>query len=86
MRQLKEIESRSKCIKDTPAKSEVSPWLEQTRWIGYLEGFILSEVHKLGRPAEAHSEPLLQILSRSVDRLVESAYLTVCSDKVNYFG
>lgn len=86
MRQLKEIESRSKCVKDTPAKSEVSPWLERTRWTGYLEGFILSEVHKLGRPAEAQSEPLLQILSCSVDRLVESAYLTVCSDKVNYFG
>jgi hypothetical protein len=59
MRQLKEIKSRSKCIKDTLAKSEVSPWLERTRWTGYLEGFILSEVYKLGRLAEAQSEPLL---------------------------
>lgn len=86
IRRLKDLETSPICVRDTAAKSEVSPWLERTRWTNYFEGHILSEVSDLGRPIEIEREPLLRALGCSVDRLVEAAYITVCSDKVNYFG
>jgi hypothetical protein len=73
-------------IRDVTARSEVSPWLERTRWTSYLEGSNLSQGSELVGPIGAQSDPLLQVFARSVDRLVEPAYATICSDKVNYFG
>lgn len=78
IRRLKDRETSPIRIRDTVAKSEVSPWLERTRWTNYFEGHILAEASDLGRPIEIEREPLLQALVCSVDRLVEAAYVTVC--------
>lgn len=86
IQQLRDIEGQSVRIKDVIARSEVSPWLERTRWTSYLEGSNLSEVSELAGLIGTQSNPLLQVFARSVDCLVESAYATVYSDKVNYFG
>lgn len=86
IQQLRDIEGQSVRIKHLTARSEVSPWLERTRWTSYLEESNLLEVSELAGPIGTQSDPLLQVFARSVDRLVESVYATVCSDKINYFG
>lgn len=37
---------------NTPAKAQVSPWLERTRWPNYLNGVRLAEVARLARLPE----------------------------------
>jgi hypothetical protein len=86
IRYLENLQKTPIRVHDTATKSEVSPWLERTRWTNNFEGHILSEASKLARPIEVEYEPLLRALGCSIDRLVEAAYVTVYSDKVNYFG
>ncbi|GFF56668.1 predicted protein [Aspergillus udagawae] len=65
--------------------TEVSPWLELTRWPEYLRGQDLTAVALLGYPADPVQEPLLALFSASVERLIQQAYQTIRSGQINEF-
>lgn len=46
-----------------PAKSEVFPWLERSRWSTYLDGCALSRAADLARPIDTAAEPALYVCS-----------------------
>jgi hypothetical protein len=89
-RNLAELEGDSRAAAVTEGGSErssqVSPWLERTRWTKFLDGVRLSEAAQLARLPESPTEPLLVELSDSIDRLVAEAYTSVCEDRVNFIG
>ena len=72
-------------ILDNAAPTEISPWLEMTRWPKYLHGHSFIEVARLASPASLASEPLLVEFSDSLDRVVEQAHTSIRDDKVNVF-
>ena len=65
--------------------TEVSPWLELTRWSTYLHGHNLADVATLADPPNADSEPTLAVVCSSLDRIVEEAHRSVCNDRINVF-
>jgi hypothetical protein len=66
-------------------KTEISPWLQLTRWSTYLDGHSLCDVAKLADLPQKTSEPLLSIICDSIDRIVEQAHRSVCEDRINVF-
>jgi hypothetical protein len=66
-------------------KTQVSPWLERTRWLHYLKGVPLDKAAKLARLPLQHDEPILYEIGLAVDRLVEAAHLSLREEKVNFF-
>jgi hypothetical protein len=68
-----------------PVKTQVSPWLERTRWPKYLNGVRFAEAARLARLPDPEECILMSLIS-SIDRLIESAYATVNEDKVNFFA
>jgi hypothetical protein len=67
------------------AAGEISPWLEMTRWPKYLAGQDLKTVPELADLPHPMGEPLLTVMCHSLDRIVESAYRSVCEDRINAF-
>ncbi|KAF7184834.1 hypothetical protein CNMCM7691_006833 [Aspergillus felis] len=65
--------------------TEVSPWLELTRWPEYLRGQDLTAVALLGNLPDPAQEPLLALFSASVERLIQQAYQTIRSGQINEF-
>ncbi|KAG2001179.1 hypothetical protein GB937_010416, partial [Aspergillus fischeri] len=65
--------------------TEVSPWLELTRWPEYLRGQDLTAVALLGCPPDPVQEPLLAQFSASVERLIHQAYQTIRNGQINEF-
>ena len=57
--------------------SEVSPWMELTRWPEYLRGQNLAVVAPLGSMPDSETEPLLTVFVQSVERLIHRAYTLV---------
>ncbi|KAH7029957.1 hypothetical protein B0J12DRAFT_682882, partial [Macrophomina phaseolina] len=70
---------------DKATKTEVSPWLEMTRWPSFFNGLNLPDVSTLAYAADPTEEPLLALLSESLDRLIERAYQSICEDKISVF-
>lgn len=70
-------------ILDNAALTEVSPWLEMTRWLKYLQGHLFDDVALLASPADQAAEPLLVEFS---DSLVEEAHSLIQNNKVNVFN
>ncbi|KAL3486233.1 hypothetical protein BJX62DRAFT_242224 [Aspergillus germanicus] len=68
-----------------PHPTEVSPWLELTRWPEYLRGQDLTTVALLGALPDPREEPLLVQLSASVQRLINQAYHAICDGQINEF-
>jgi hypothetical protein len=64
----------------------MSPWLERARWSQYLGGLALSEVAPLARLPDPVTEPILQELADSIDRLVDAAHTSIREDKINAFA
>ena len=63
--------------------SEVSPWLEITRWPKYLHSFV--ETALLAVIPDPVQEPLLVEFTKSVERVIEAGYRSIREDKVNIF-
>lgn len=85
--QLEEEQSQQGIVDSRlPARSQVSPWLERTRWTSYFDGVPFDHALRLGRAACRFDEPIIYELSSTIDRLVDVAYREVCEDKINFFG
>jgi hypothetical protein len=69
----------------TATRTEVSPWLEMTRWHQYLRDHPLKDLAALTAPYDASIEYLLAIVCDSLKRNVEAAYRAVCEDRINPF-
>lgn len=82
---LQEVDASENLILDNAAQTEVSPWLEMTRWPCYLRGYTFNEVAPLGSPADHTTKPLLAEFAQSLDRIVEESHKSVCNNKVNVF-
>jgi hypothetical protein len=61
-------------------KTEVSPWLEMTRWPRFFD------VAPLAYGPNPITDPLLVILSESVDRVIEQAHRSIREDKISVFN
>lgn len=66
-------------------KTDVSPWLETTRWPNYLQGTKLSSVAHLAYTPDPVKEPLLHQLALSLDRVIEASHASLDAEKVNVF-
>lgn len=81
----RQIEAATEIVRKEVDRTEVSPWLELTRWPKYLDGHSLYDAAKLADLPRARTEPLLSVLCDSVDRIVEEAHRSVCEDRINVF-
>jgi hypothetical protein len=79
----REFQAKTYCGQTT--KAEVSPWLEMTRWPRFFDGMNMEEVALLAYGPNPTTEPLLVILSESVDRVIEQAYRSIREDKISVF-
>ena len=79
----REIQAKTYCSHTT--KTEVSPWLEMTRWPRFFDGLNMEKVAPLAYGPNPITEPLLVILSESVDRVVEQAHRSIREDKISVF-
>jgi hypothetical protein len=77
--QQDEIEQASTqtTVHDDTSKTEVSPWLEMTRWPRYLQGHSFRDLARLGARADCTTEPLFHCFSESLDRLMKTAYISI---------
>jgi hypothetical protein len=65
--------------------TEVSPWLELTRWPEYLHGQDLVAAAALAQLPDPATEPLLAAFADSVARLINCAYHTIRDHRINEF-
>ncbi|BCR92113.1 uncharacterized protein ACHE_80013A [Aspergillus chevalieri] len=70
---------------DAKAPTEISPWLELTRWPEFLHGHAFTAVAPLAAPPDPTAEPLLTVFSASVERLIEAAYQSIKTRRINEF-
>lgn len=82
---LQTLDDHAPVIPHATSMSEVSPWLDLTRWPQYLRGLKLRDVALLTAPPYLQTEPLLRIFSEALDRLVERAHRSICEDRINTF-
>ena len=65
--------------------TEVSLWLEMTRWGEYLRGQDMVAVALLGCLPDPTMETLLVAFTASVERLINRAYTTISDHRINEF-
>jgi hypothetical protein len=80
-----EQDARAQIYNSQVSKTEVSPWLEKTRWPRYFHGLNMADVAPLAYAANPITEPALVLLGESFDRLIERAHRSICEDKVSVF-
>jgi hypothetical protein len=80
-----EQEARAEIYSSQVTETEVSPWLEMTRWPRYFHGLNMADVAPLAYAANPITEPALVLLGESFDRLIERAYQSICEDKISVF-
>jgi len=72
MSELQELENKQQhagsVFVATSSAKEVSPWLQLTRWLAYLDGHALSDAAKFARLPARVSEDGLTEICKSVDR------------------
>ncbi|KAI4217989.1 MAG: hypothetical protein L6R36_009178 [Xanthoria steineri] len=64
--------------------SEVSPWLEMTRWPKYLGGYSFVETALLAVIPDPVQESLLVEFTKSIERVIEAGYRSIREDKMAY--
>lgn len=80
-----EQDARAKIYNSQVSKTEVSPWLEMTRWPRYFNGLRMADIAPLAYAANPITEPALIVVSESFDRLIERAHQSICEDKISVF-
>jgi hypothetical protein len=80
-----EREVREKMYSSQVSKTEISPWLEKTRWPRYFHGLNTADVAPLAYAANPITEPSLVLLGESFDQLIERAHQSICKDKMSVF-
>jgi hypothetical protein len=80
-----EQDARAQIYNSQVSKTEVSPWLEMTRWPRYFHGLNIADVAPLAYAANPITEPALVLLGESFDRLIELAHRSICEDKISVF-
>ena len=65
--------------------TETSLWLELTRWPEYIRGHGFFDVAKLAYLPDFGTEPILVAIERSVKRLVNRAFESILSYRINKF-
>jgi hypothetical protein len=81
----KQLELTADVISNNHSKTEISPWLEMTRWPRYLQGHKLSKVAPLASLPIAGAEPLLDVFVASLNRLVDQARHSISQQRVSVF-
>ena len=69
-----EQDAQAQIYNSQVSKTEVSPWLEMTRWPRYFHGLNMADVAPLAYAANPITEPALVFLGESFDRLIERAH------------
>jgi hypothetical protein len=67
------------------AKTEVSPWLEMTKWPRYFDGLDMTKVAPLAYRPNSVTKAALVIMGESFDRIIEQAYRSICEDRISVF-
>jgi hypothetical protein len=80
-----EQDAQAQIYNSQVSKTEVSPWLEITRWPRYFHGLNMASVAPLGYAANPITEPALVFLGESFDRLIEHAHKSICEDRISVF-
>jgi hypothetical protein len=80
-----EQDAQAQIYNSQVSKTEVSPWLEMTRWPRYFHGLNMADVAPLAYAANPITEPALVLLGESFDRLIERAHQSICEDKISVF-
>ncbi|KAG2001178.1 hypothetical protein GB937_010415 [Aspergillus fischeri] len=82
---LQEASDQNIVVPEHKHPTDVSPWLELTRWPEYLRGQELGAVAELGTLPDPTREPLLEVFAASVARLIQCAYCTIRDHRINEF-
>jgi hypothetical protein len=80
-----EQNARAQIYNSQVSKTEVSPWLEMTRWPRYFHSLNIADVAPLAYAANPITEPTLVLLGESFDRLIERAHQSICEDRISVF-
>ncbi|KAI1663260.1 DUF3505 domain containing protein [Pyrenophora tritici-repentis] len=80
-----EQDARAQIYNSQVSKTEVSPWLEMTRWPRYFHGLNMADVAPLAYAANPITEPSLVLFGESFDRIIERAHQSICEDKISVF-
>jgi hypothetical protein len=72
-----EQDARAQIYNSQVSKTEVSLWLEMTRWPRYFHGLNMADVAPLAYAANPITEPALVLLGESFDRLIELAHRSI---------
>jgi hypothetical protein len=80
-----EQETRAHIYSSQITQTEVSPWLEITRWPRYFNGLKVVDVAPLVYAANPVTKPALIVLRESFNRLIKHAYRSVCKDRISVF-
>lgn len=65
--------------------TETSPWLELTRWPEYVRGRAFREVAALAALPDPATEPILIAFELSVGRLIDAAFTSISTHRINEF-
>lgn len=65
--------------------TESSPWLELTRWPEYVRGHSFSQVAALAALPDPTTEPVLAVFELSIGRLIDAAYHSITTHRINEF-
>jgi len=68
-----------------PGPTEVSPWFELVRWNQYLQDYQPAALVALSACPNPETEPQLEIICQSLERVVEAAHRNIRDDKINFF-
>jgi hypothetical protein len=80
-----EQDARAQVYSSQVSRTEVSPWLEMTRWPRYFHGLNMTHVAPLAYAANHVTEPTLVVLGESCDRLIEHAHQFILEGRIVVF-
>lgn len=80
-----EQQIRAQSYNTSVAKTEVSPWLDMTRWPRYFDGLDMTKVAPLGYVPNPNTEAALVVVADSFDRIIEQSYRSISEDRINVF-